>query len=75
MNDPRELLLWARAHGFRVNEIQVGDVRMVVDDLKADGADVTPEPQPTTPHGQWAKHLGLDVKVVDDMDDDEAGPS
>lgn len=71
----RDLLLWCRSNGFRVNEIAAGGISLVVDDMKADGVEIAAEAQPTTPHGLWAKQLGLNVPVVDDQDDEEAGAS
>jgi hypothetical protein len=64
-----ELLLWARANGFHIRELEADGVSIVVDDMRIGIA----EPQPNEPasiHGQWAKKLGVNLPVDPEDDDD-----
>jgi hypothetical protein len=64
------LLLWARANKFRVREVQVGETRLVVDDI-----DSGPPPKfgpPQSIHKVWADVLNVPYSETDDDDDGEA---
>jgi hypothetical protein len=68
-----EMLLWARANGFRVTEIAHGGVEMTVDDLRIEQG-AAAETGPKTPHGLWARELGLKFDEVEDDDPESAVP-
>lgn len=67
----RELLLWARASRFRVRELQLGVLRLVLDDL---GDELPPEKLgPSSAHEAFARELGLDYSEDDDGPDPVEG--
>ncbi len=68
-------LLWARANGFRVREVAMRGVRLVVDDLRPLETVHVAEKAPRTVHEAWAKQLGVEMPPEDDDEDGEARAS
>ena len=69
-DDIRSLLLWARAHGFRVSELEMAGVKVRVDDLRVESAGTVEQP-PRTAHHAFAKLAGIDQAMLDDPEDDD----
>jgi hypothetical protein len=75
-----QMLLWARANKFRVREIHVADVHLVLDDLgatealsKGAGPAKTPETEQKSVHAAWAQVFGVPFVEDDDDPDDAEG--
>lgn len=66
----QKLLLWSRANGFRLTAVEVGGITIAVDDLRIDTPGAA-ERGPVTPHGLWAKQLGLKYDETEPLDDDD----
>ena len=70
----RDFLLWARANGFRISELEMAGVSLTVDDLRIDSPGKA-EPQPRTAHHAWAQQIGIDPATLDDPEDDDEARS
>jgi hypothetical protein len=71
-DDIRALLTWARANGFRITQLEMGGVRMTVDDLRPETAARVPEVRPRDAHEAFAMELGVPLpREIDDEDEPE----
>ena len=71
----RSLLLWARRQGFRISELTVEGLRLVVDDLRP--VETAPPPKgPRNAHEAWGQFYGVDIPPEElDDEDDEPHPT
>jgi hypothetical protein len=65
----RDLLVWARTKGFRLREVEMEGVRVVVDDLRVEAPGAAEE-LPRDAHEAWAKSMGFKLPPVDPDDPD-----
>lgn len=63
----QDILLWARANRFRVRELQVDDVRIVLDDLGGPPV-VEQRGAPSSIHAAWAEVLNVPYDEGEDTD-------
>jgi hypothetical protein len=67
----QELLLWARANGFRLHEVSCEGIAIKVDDLRPVQGQPGPS-EPVTVHQRWARAFGIPEPEDDDEEEDKA---
>lgn len=68
--DAQVLLLWCRSQGFAVSQIDAGDVKLTVSDIRIDPP-AKEEPPPRSAHEAWARTLGVKLPTMPQPGDED----